>query len=172
MSCISLDFICNDIVKSTKPIYMCDCCPKIGYLILRICLEVWLLQYSRCMYESRQVTQLRCRRDVYAISHLCCRKPIWRLIKVALLSECDVAATSQFAPFATYVRYRNGVAGKSQRHRCDPIATQTESPRMLACHAEVIYKPHLPSYHTVVQWSSAYSISSEMRARQLLVCLV
>ena len=87
----------------------------LAIFLRRLCDIAFMSQKTHlATYKSRMVVWMRCR--------------------------CDIAVCTVFDLLATYVRYRNGVAGKSQRHRCDPIATQTESPRMLACHAEEIYR--------------------------------
>ena len=116
--------------------------------------------------------------DVAAISQM--RRHCDLATATSLRSRhCDVAATSPLRlrcdlATATSLRHRHcDVAATSPlRRRCDLAATQAKSPRMLACHTEDMYKPHLRPILTVVQWSNAYSISSEMRARRLLVCLV
>ena len=95
------------------------------------------------------------------------RRPRCDLAAISLRRRCDLATATSLRP-----RRCDITTATSQWRRCGLAATQAQSPRMLACHTEDIYKPHLRPILTVVQWSNAYSISSEMRARRLLVCLV
>ena len=52
--------------------------------------------------------------------------------------------------------------------RCECALCAPYSPRIEECHELVLYKPHVSQCLTVVQWSSAYSLSTAKRARQVL----
>ena len=151
---------------------------------------IWRLSYKKLHCTWRHPC------DFSAMSHLGRRQSTWRLsykndILVKMRCRGDIAGGSLGDFYIKLCISLGDLHAMSQwrrthaswrllyertyilrKSRGDLAATQAQSPRMLACHTEDIYKPHLPPYHTVVQWSNAYSISSEMRARRLLVCLV